>query len=191
MATCREVIEDALRKTGVRHDLDGATVWQLDRGMRALQDLLDGFAASGLLGRMAEGLHPYTGTLGAENMRLRIDGIDGVSVTMSGTVDGCNGPRAPRNHTMLTIIDAVLQETAVVIYDAQRGTYVQFSDLTLDTYCPLSNRGDGLASCLAEQLADEPGAVLNPVTVRSAAKFRTALAMGFDGPRQTVTTEFF
>lgn len=182
---CREVIEAAYRRLRLLDARDGADIAQLEIGMAALNGLYGGFIGSGMFGRFSD----RTTGAGEGGVRYRHDGPDAAQITVDSGPD--EDGALPRNRSVSTLSAPLTGDTAALLYDAALGRWVQLSDLGYDDHAPLSNMGSGLACCLAELLADETGGVVGPFTARDAARFRTALALGFDSPRQAVPTEFY
>jgi len=192
MASCEDVVAKAMRKAGVLGELHDPTAYDMISGLDALQGLYHGWIASGMFGRaidvMADG--NYTAS---ENQRIRRNGVTAGTITVPDTFEDEDngGQRSPRNRAFVIYADALVGTDVTLFYDAYAGGWTQVSDLLLATVAPLSNIGDGLACCLAEVIADERGGGVGPSTQRTAARFRSSLALNFDSPRPASVTEYY
>ncbi len=158
MATCLEIIGDALRLArviGIGKEPRGA---EAEAGMRCLQSLYDGWVSNGMFGRLTDE-YLDAGTAAQEGRRYCAPA--GVTVTDAtdsyepvdsdyagyGTVGYTGETRQPRDLAIYEVQHAS-GDRFVKLYDRDR--WVEMTGLDLSDDAPLSGRGHmGLAACLA------------------------------------------
>lgn len=100
--------------------------------------------------------------------------------------------RPPRDLSVVVISDTVTGNTIDYIYDGAQKKWAALWNLVPDDEAPLSFRDpQGLASCLAINLADQFGVDVPAVTGMQAAHFRSALVTRFSTPSTTAVGVYF
>lgn len=190
MATVRTVVQTALRKTRIIASGETPSADEANDGLQALQSLYTSWVSGGLFGRLTNKIADTEYTAG-ENERIKV-GPNG-SVLLPETVeDEWSDGRLPRNRAVVVVVNPQDDTTETHLYDAGSGGWIALDALDLESEAPLSNRDvDGLASCLAEALAEDYGTDVGPYTLRRSAAFRTALANSFDDPAGSSELQFY
>lgn len=205
MATCRNIINRALRKLGrLGGGREPRTADQTD-ALAALQGLYTAWVASGAFGRMAD-VTPLTDYTAGENERIiRTDAT--IAVTLPETVPYYSDPlpynrerdtyatnyeavdcnnRPPRNGALVQIKDRAGGKVETWIYDGTARDWVSIENLQLDSEAPRSGTDpEGLSALLATELADTFGAELGPTTLNQAKRYTSGMVSDFSRPRQT------
>lgn len=203
MATCRDVITEALRVLGALAPGDEAAVDELASGLDAMQTLvLELHAQRGPLTDVDVSADYTAG----ENQRLRIEqgstatvslpnsvnvlyaaapydyGFMGGGWARAGSVAAADGGalRAPRDGARIEIVGVT---QAIYFYRADLNEWVSILGLTLDTPFPLNERYRGhMAALIAQRLADSWPALYEPTPSLQrriqAAGFALALRPG-------------
>lgn len=171
MATVRDIITQALRRTGVVGIGREAKAQEADSGLFMLQGLIDGWFASGVLGALTDvySTEDYTA-----NEFERIVTV-GASVTLPSTFEEDGKDRAPK-------------DWAIIVANGTNwlweGEWVDCSGLTLGDTCPFATKGqDGLACLLAVYWVDTFGGQVSPAVVQRSREFHGILL----GNRATAT----
>ena len=204
MATCRHVINGALRKLGRLGGGREPRTADTTDALAALQGLYLSWIASGAFGRLADVI-PLTDMTAGENQRILRDPST-ITVTLPDTVpmwtdpqpynlergiyptnyeqtDGSNRP--PRDGAVVQIKDTVGGQVASYLYDGTLREWVQIEALQLDNEAPRSiTDPEGLSALLAMELADTFGAEIGPTTLRQAGRFTTILINNPSTPRR-------
>lgn len=203
MATCRHVINGALRKLGrLGGGREPRTADSTD-ALAALQGLYLSWIASGAFGR----LHDIVATAditAAENVRIIRDETV-VTVTLPELVPAyCDIPygtwpywpnvvqngtdfasRPPRDGSVIQIKDTVGGQVASYLYDGTLREWVQIEMLQMDNEAPRSvTDPEGLSATLAMELADTFGAEIGPTILRQAGRYTTAMVNNPSAPRR-------
>lgn len=213
MATCRDIVNGALRKIGKlaggREPRTQDSIDALD-SLRALYSYL---VNSGAFGRMADVVPTGATYVAGENERIFRNSSDTLSITLPELVrvGHYRGPlpypeeqaiydtdtvnfdmRPPRDCAFVAIQDAFTAQTVEYLYDGQRKLWVGISGLALEDEAPLSARdSDGLKCMLASRISDEFGGTLGDMTVRQSAQFVQALTTRYSSPASMGRTEYF
>lgn len=113
-----------------------------------------------------------------------------VQVQPSQPIQGHN-VTPPRDLAPVIITDQG-GKTIDFLYDGSLKKWVPIYLMDLDDEAPLSFRdSNGLASCLAINIADQWGADVHPATAQAAAGFRSALVTRFSTPSMPVCGVYF
>lgn len=202
MATCRHVVNGALRKLGRLGGGREPRTADATDALAALQGLYLSWIASGAFGRLRDVIADADITA-TENCRIIRDETV-VTVTLpeyvpaycvplpygalwpyavlNGT-DGVNRP--PRDGAVVQIKDTVGGQVASYVYDGTLREWVKIEALQMDNEAPRSATDpEGLSATLAMELADTFGADIGPTTLRQAARFTTALINNPSAPRR-------
>lgn len=200
MATCRWVVNSALRKIGRLAGGREPRPADTTDAFASLQGLYGAWIGAGAFGRLNEIVALADVTAG-ENQRIMRDKTV-VTVTLpelvpawpeplpygalwpavTGSVD--QGNRPPRDMTLIQLHDTNGGQTENYVYDATRRAWIDLSGLQLDDRAPLSEADpEGLAASLATEIADTFGAEMGPTTLNQARRFTTALTHKFSSPR--------
>jgi len=190
MATCRTVINGALRKLGrLGAGREPRTADQTD-ALAALQGLYSSWVAAGAFGRLADVIPLVDYTAGVNQRIIRDPEV--VTVTLPefmpmygdpmtyGEERPCDGYGRehvpPRDGSVVQIMDTNGQQTETWIYDAALRVWTDIGLLQLDNEAPRSaSDPEGLSAALALELADTFGADVGPTTVRQATRYQTAM----------------
>lgn len=217
MATCRSVINTALRKIGVLAAGREARPTDATDALASLQSLYLGLIDGGAFGRLADvvplGTH-YTSsgnerifrnsdatmTIGLPEVVSDASGSATYGTTITISTDGDTTTvdvkpaqpigyvKPPRDCSPVVIADAFTASTTTYLYDGGIKAWQTIDGLTLDGVAPLAARNpDGMASLLAAQIADQFGGDLPALTARSAAMFQSGLSTRFSAPREEAT----
>lgn len=205
MATCRSIVNSALRKIGVLAAGREARPTDFADALSSLQALYYSLIDGGAFGRLRDVI-PIADYVANENERVFRQNTGCTQVTLPETVaiDQCWnvwnwetdpwGPinqntanwqqRPPRDTSVVVINDAFTGITTTYIYDGSVKLWQAIDELGPDDNAPLSARNsDGLSSLLSMQIVDEFGGDMPQATVRSAAQFQSGLATRFSMPR--------
>lgn len=191
MATCRDIINSAMRKLRLIAPGEDATGDEAADGLIALQAMYLSWVGQGLFGRL-------TDVLTEENYeaneweRVRKDAA--ATVTLPATVsDPFTGDvRAPHDLALIEVLYPTDSTRQVSLYDANLGDWIRLDSLTLGSGAPLAGRGEhGLACALATYWADEFGAEVGPTTGRSAVNFRLQLSYKVGSSRRPNRAVYF
>lgn len=219
MPTARSIVTLALRKLGrVGSGREPRPVDATD-GFEALVSLYRGWINSGAFGRLRDVI-PTGAYVATGNERiLRMSG-EQLEVTLPevvalyedrrrcciGTVllvasDGTTTVQqakpiayhltTPKDLAPVVITDTATGNVADYLYDGSMKKWVPLWNLDIDDEAPLSFRdSNGLASCLAVDIADQFGADVTATTALSAAHFKSAMVTGFSNPRREAVGVF-
>lgn len=176
----REVIRVAYeRQTGRYGDIPDGPLE--DAWLRIAQSMYEGWFEAGLFGRVKPELicADYDALEGQY-----ISSTENVTVILPATVED-DGTRAPRDMTPMGV--TLGEPEQKFIYERGVGDWVALSSLAFTDYAPLSGKGvDGLACCILEAVGTD-----NPAVLRSAARFRSNLAMNYSSPSDDVMGVWF
>lgn len=201
MATCRDIVNGALRKMG---KLAGGREPRTQDSADALDSLKGVYSfliGSGAFGRLRDVVPTGASYTAGENERIfrNSDVTTEIDLPELVPVDAPHLPRSyadepiyysedptdqssrpPRDCSVVIINDAFTGTTVEYIYDGQQKLWQSLYDLSLDSEAPLSRRDpDGLKAFLAVRIADEFGGELGPVSVALAGAFQTNLVTRF------------
>lgn len=212
MATCRAVVNGALRKLGKLASGREARSTDATDALASLKGLYRSLIDSGAFGRLRD-VVPVGDYTAHENERIfRNSDVDvEIEITLPELVrESLGSPaeygsrwvppasvadadlRPPRDCSVVVISDAHSGETQEYIYDGSIRRWIQIGDLGLDDLAPLSTRDeDGLKAALALQIADEYGGDVTGATSRLAGIFRSNLVSGFSRPRREAYGSFY
>lgn len=206
MATCRWIVNAALRKIGRLGAGREARTADAADALAALQGLYGAWVASGAFGRLADVI-PLTNCTAGENQRIMRDPAV-VTVDLPDTVpayaqplpydrerdtydhvyeavDGANRP--PRDGAVVQLVDTVGGGVQTYVYDGTLRNWTVLESLQLDMVAPRSvSDPEGLSAALALELADTFGAEVGPTTLAQARRYMTGLITSFSRPREAV-----
>lgn len=204
MATCSSIINRALRKLGRLGAGRDARTNDAQDALDALRGLYTAWIASGAFGRLADVV--VTGdTTAYEGQRIvRPIGVT-AEITLPDFVPVCINPlpynrerdvydgvfeatdgnnRPPKDGGVIVIADQATGTIATWIYDGGVKIWRQVDTLALTDEAPMSTADpEGLAACLAIEVADQFGADPNPFTANAARRFYAAMLSRFSMPR--------
>lgn len=208
MTTCNDIVTLALSRLRQIRAGDSPTGTEAEYGLTALQSLYTGWINTGLFGRMNDTVISSNYTA-QEQDRVINDG--GYTVTLPTIITpivpmGSYYPlypddriytalqstqqRPPRDLSMIAVVTSGV--TVHTIYDARTRAWVPLDTLALPDTAPLANRGvTGLASCLAEILADEFGAPVTPGIAQQATMFKWGLSSRYSSQRVDNMATYF
>jgi hypothetical protein len=202
MASCRWVVNGALRKLGrLGAGREPRTADATD-ALAALQGLYGSWIASGAFGRLTDIIAQVDMTAG-EGQRIIRD-PDVATITLPEYVPAFTVPlpygalwpavvqngadtanRPPRDGAVIQLVDSVQGGVATFIYDGTLKVWSQIELLQLDSEAPRSVPDpEGLSACLAIELGDTFGAEIGPTTARQAARYQSALCNNLSMPRR-------
>lgn len=204
MATCRRIVNTALRKLGRLGAGREPRSADTAECLAALQGLYTTWIENGAFGRLGD-VTPLSDYAAGENQRVIRNA--GVEITLPDRYAALSYPqtyseertyyptqgtdgnwRSPRNGAVIQIVDAAGSGlTRSYLYDRTRVQWVQIEALQLDHEAPLSAADpEGLAAALAIEVSDTFGAEIGPATISQANRFRYALASNPSMPRREV-----
>lgn len=189
MATCAQTIKLAMRKLQLLAAGKNPSATEGADYLEVLQDLYLTWVEKGRFGVLAEVIADAAYEAG-ENERIVSNGY---TITYPSTVidPATNEARKPLDLSIVVKVTAGA-EPVIKTYDAYRGEWVELTNLTMGGLAPLSGRGnDGLASCLAVQIADENGSPIPEAVAVSQRAFLGRLSSRKATERQTVPVEYF
>lgn len=197
MATCRHVVNGALRKLGRLGAGREPRVADQTDALGALQGLYGSWVASGAFGRL-EDVVPLVDGVAGENQRV-IRNASVITVTLPEFVPAYCDPRPygreringedrsarpPRDGAVIQLKDTNGGQVETYIYDGTVREWVRIDRLQLDDEAPRSAADpEGLSAALALELADTFGAEVGPTTAGQARRFISAMTLHFSTPR--------
>ena len=203
MATCRHIVNSALRKIGRLGAGREPRVADQTDVLAALQGLYGAWIAAGAFGRLADVL-PLTDYTAAENVRVIRDPAT-VVVTLPELVPAFANPlhydeervnyavrgqlvngdaRPPRDGAVVQIMDTNGGQVETWLYDGTLRQWTGLHLLQLDEQAPRSaDDPEGLSAALAMEIADTFGAEIGPTTLRQGNRYLVALTHRYSTPR--------
>lgn len=202
MATCRHIVNSALRKLGRLGGGREPRVADQTDALAALQGLYGSWVASGAFGRLHDVI-PLSDCVAGENQRIVRDARV-ITVTLPEyvpmfaqplpydqermnyeAVDGSNRP--PCDGAVVQLKDTNGGQVETWIYDGSQREWTLIDSLQLDNQAPRS-AGDpeGLAAVLAIEIADTFGAEVGQSTLRQSQRFISNLVTNPSTPRRVV-----
>jgi hypothetical protein len=146
MATCRDVITNALKLARAISPGESPSADEAEDGMRALQSLYNQFVHNGMFGEL-EDVYLDSDDTAEEGKRYYVPAGVMLSVPTSEYVDAFGRLRQPYDLSAYESVEAD-GTRAVKLYD--RTEWVDLLGLGLSDTAPLSDRNEmGLAACLA------------------------------------------
>jgi hypothetical protein len=169
MATCRQIITAALRKTGDIEQSETPEGPQENAGLASLQALYESWAMAAPLHDVLVGSDYQAGEF------ERVTSLETINATLPATVRGLDGRwRAPLDGAV--VVFALGEPFQIYIYSALSADWIQLTELALESTAPLSSFGaDGLAAWLADWIAGDTGRELTPPVAKAAAMFRMSV----------------
>lgn len=200
MATCRDVIRSAFRRSGVRAAGVRLTATENDVGLERLKGMYLNFLATGLLGQLTDyylgvAANASHGTYTAlENQRIFKADVT-ITITIPTFVKDCSTGlnRAPLDGSVIVIANpnASPPVLTIYLYDALGGWQV-ISDLVPASFAPMSGRyEENIKDILAVMLCDEYGLPVTPVLARNAGMAKLTIASKYDQPRKRANPDYF
>jgi hypothetical protein len=204
MATVSDVIRLAMQRLRLTAGGEAISALEATDGLIAFQSMFDGWATNGLFGRLNDVI-PAANYTANEQDRVINDG--GYVITLPLTIQPNYAyaptypgnqyapltsayPRPPRDLAQIEVLTANVSVRS--IYDAHSRAWVPIQAMTLTQVAPLSNRGaQGLASCLALQIADDFDAQPSPGIQRVATLFMFGLSARYGSSRRTGIVDYF
>lgn len=195
MAVCRSVVNLALRKLGKLGAGREPRLADTTDAFEGLKGLYTTWVASGAFGRLHD-IQPrgpeYTARVG-QRITRESEALVRVILPEVASDDrpipydyGWNCRRSAHERTTpidgsaVVIVSLDTGATQTWLFDGTRKQWQQVTALQIDDEAPRSSADhQGLAACLAEELADQFGADLAPTTIAQAARFKTAMTTGF------------
>jgi hypothetical protein len=188
MATCLDIITDAMRMSGILALGREPKAAEAEAGMVALQSLYDQWRTGAMFGELEDAYLTEDDTA-QEGKRYYTNGFTLTEPT-SQYDDGCGNTRQPRDMALYESFDG----TALTAKLYDRTAWVDLLDLATTDTAPLSGRNrSGLAATLATSggFIAAFGAKPGPVTIALARHF-LANVMGKAGStRADRTVEYF
>ena len=213
MATCRDIVNGALRKIGKLAGGREPRTQDSTDALEALRGLYRQLITSGAFGRLRDVVPTGTSYTAGENERIFRNSDATISIDLPELVrrdDPCrplpydeeeayypngvidNAMRPPRDCSIVAISDAFTAQTVHYIYDGQQRLWTSLDDLALDAAAPLSDRDpEGLKSLLAMQIVDEFGGQLGEMTTRQGMNFQGALITRYSRPATVGQSVYF
>ena len=189
MATCRVIIQNALRRAGVLGAHEEADGLMLSAGMVTLQAMIDSYRG-GLLGVPRSVIADTSRT--AEPMtRVFVLSPANVTITLP-TRDAVETEKPMRDGDLIEVIDEDGPTSAYFRFSSDFGKWVQLNNLDIDDVFPLGPKHEwGFTACLAEQMISDYGVPEpKPLVFDAARKWRGMISGRFEGDRPAVGTYF-
>lgn len=175
MTTVRDIITQALYRTGVVGLGRSAKDAEAANGLFILQGMIDGWFASGVLGALTD-IRVTDDYTAKEFERVY---ADGATVTLPDTIDENGVVRTPKDLAVIVIDDG---STRKFVWE---GAWIECTALALGDACPFAGRGkDALACLLAVNWVDTFGGQVTPYVERQARNFHALLL----GNNATIST---
>lgn len=189
MATCRSVINLALRKLGKLGAGREARLADATDALDALQAMYTAWIASGAFGRLID-IQPegpsYTASTGQRVTRESASLVEVILPEQSVEEPVRDydrwwpGKVTPRDGDAVVIVSLDTGLSQSWIYDGTGKVWQDVTALQLDDEAPRSIADrNGLAACLALELQDQYAAEIQPATIDQAARFKAAITMRF------------
>lgn len=174
-ATCRDIVNGALRKLGVVRPGSGAKAGEAADALFALQSMYLEWIEGGMFGALSEVVATANAEVG-ENQRVLAGGY---TISFPATVtDALTGDSRSPSDLAIAIVVTAGEEPDTRIYDANRAAWVALDGLELGDDAPLAGRGaDGLSACLAKRLGEDYGQAITVQTEQSAGRFAAAISL--------------
>ena len=211
MATCRAVVNLALRKLGVLGAGREPRASDLNDAFQALKDLYQTMIAAGAFGRLRD-VVPLADYVAGENERVFRNSDNTLQITLPELVpleardprpyDQENAiysaqltnrnSRPPRDCAVVVICDAFIGTTTSFIYDGHTKQWQSLYDIAIDDTAPLAYRdAQGIAALLATTVADIFGTgELSPSTIQSAKIFQSSVVNRWSSPANAIPGSF-
>lgn len=206
--TCGDIVRMAMSRLRQLRTGEIPTGAESADGMVTLQAMYDNWVATGLFGRLNDTI-PSAAYTAQEQDRIINDG--GYVITLPASIIATapmgtyaprypderiwsalqtNVARPPRDFTVIEVVES--GATKRFMYLAHLRTWGRLDSLVLTGGAPLAGRGSaGLASCLAEFMADEYGVDAPAGVKRQSVLFRWALSSKYASTRVANMTDFF
>jgi hypothetical protein len=208
VATCQDIAAKAMQRLRLLSSGESPTGQEAEDIMLVIQSMYDTWISDGLFGRMNDTV--ISGNYTAQEQdRVINDG--GYTVTLPITIQPripsgyyygdwpdnglwsalqTSSPRPPRDLSLIAVVAS--GATTHSIYDARLRAWVKLDGLALTDIAPLSNRGfSGLASIVAEKIADDFGASVTPGVQQEATSFRWGLSSRYSSQRVEAMQDYF
>jgi hypothetical protein len=183
MATCREVIQSAYRRSGILAAGVNMNASQANVGLELLIGMYRNFIVGGMFGRPVE---KYLDTDSAYEAKegQRVFNEGGATITLPTRVMDAGEYRAPRDGAFIVVVNPS-GSPQQHIYDAGLGQWQALSSLALSSEAPLSGRfEDHIKNMLAVRLLGEAGQPTPPELTRAEGRARLALSNRQDAERR-------
>ena len=210
MPNVRNIVNRALRKIGILGAGREARPNDAEDVSEALKGLYRAWIDSGAFGRLSDVVPTGDYTAG-ENQRIFRNSEATVTISLPQLVpayanplpynrerdyytnyegvDGTNRP--PRDGAPIVIVNAFDGQTLHYLYDGTIREWQEVSLLTLDSPAPRSvGDPEGLAACLAVEVADMFGRTLEPTTMRQVQRYEMSITSSFSRPREAAAGVF-
>jgi len=207
MATCRHIVNNALRKLGRLGGGREPRVADQTDALAALQGLYSSWVASGAFGRLQDVI-PLADCVAEENQRILRDARV-ITVTLPEyvpmfaqplpydqermnyeAVDGSNRP--PCDGAVVQLKDTNGGQVETWIYDGSQREWTLIDSLQLDNQAPRSaDDPEGLSAVLAIEIADTFGAEIGQSTLRQSQRFISNMVTNPSTPRRVVPGVYF
>lgn len=190
MATCSDIITNALKLTRVIPSGTSPTTAETSDGMKCLQSLYDSFVTGGMFGEL-EDVYLDADDVAEEGKRYFVPTGITLTAPTSIYVDSGNKTRQPRD---LAIYESLTQAgtRTVKIYD--RTAWVAMTGLASSDTAPLASRGEmGLSACLAVAAAFMSmfGAQPDEATIRLASMFLKNISLKGGTTRDRLKADYY
>lgn len=202
MATCRSIVNRALRKIGVLAAGREARPSDAEDTLEALKGLYKAWISSGAFGRMAD-VVPNADFTAGENQRIfvTVDTVatitlpelvpmhldplpydqERVAYTNYEATDGANRP--PKDGAVVEVVEG--DSILTYLYDGTLRRWQEIGAMALADDCPRSHSDpEGLAACLALEIAGNYDAGVSDTDLRQARRYEETLSLHLSRPRE-------
>lgn len=181
MATCRDIITQALYRTSILALGRTPKAKETENGMFLLQGLYDGLVASGALGELTD----VYKTEDYEAQEFERVFASGATITLPTTITDDGPDRQPKDLAVISIHDGTSRTNYV-----WEDEWVSLTGLALADPAPFASRGqDGFACYLAMQWVDTFGGQVGLPVIKRGRDFH-AILMGRNATKQDAV-EFY
>jgi hypothetical protein len=188
MATCRVIIQNALRRAGVLGAHEEADAPMLSAGMVTLQGLIDSYRG-GLLG-IPRSVTTSLDVTAEPMTRVYAVSLSVITVTLP-TRDAVQVEKPMRDGDLIEVVDEDGPTAAYFRFSSDLGQWVHLNNLDIDDVFPLGPKHEwGFTNALAEQVISDYGTPDKPLVFDAARKWRGMISGRFEGDRPAVGTYF-
>jgi hypothetical protein len=168
MTTIRDIITQAMYRTGILALGRIPKSKETDSGLFLLQGLYDDLVMSGALGGLTD-VYKTADYTANEFERIY---ANGATITLPDSIEEDGVTRTPKDLAAIVVNDGAWRNYV------WEGEWVELTNLTLNATAPFAERGaDGLACYLASNWADTFGAQVAPTVYQRGLRFK-GLLMG-------------
>ena len=180
MTSCRDIVTTAMQKAGLLAIGETPTADEGAAGLDELQAMYDDLVFTGQFGELTD-VYKTEDYTAKEFERIF---ANDATITLPDTIDEGGDIRKPKDLSVIVINETTWR---MFVWD---GSWVEMSNLTLDTDAPLATRNkQGLACYLATLFVDAFGGEVSLTTMQRGYRFKQMIMGG--GATATPDVEYF